>query len=103
MNYKVRTLLRAKREMEAIVRYITEELGNPQAATNLLDALLAQIQNLSVMPKIFPLVSDKKLAKRGIRFVPVGNFTVFFTVDEDEKYVNIASVMYNRRDWGNLL
>jgi len=89
--------------MEAIIQYITDELHDPQAATNLLNAIEAQISDLSKMPKRFALVSDKKLASRGLRLIPVKNYLIFYVVNEQTKTVSIVSVIYSKRDWINLL
>jgi plasmid stabilization system protein ParE len=55
------------------------------------------------MPKKFALVLDDELAKRGYRSVSVKNYIIFYTINEKTETVNIISVMYNRREWTNLL
>jgi toxin ParE1/3/4 len=103
MNYKIRTLRKAKRNLEGIIRYITEKLHDPQAATSLLNAIEKEITSLDTMPKRHALVSDKRLAKQGIRQIPVKNYTIFYAVNDQTSTVNIISVMYSKRDWANVL
>jgi len=66
-------------------------------------ALNKEMNSLDTMPKRFALVSDDRLAQMGIRSVPVKNYSIFYTVDEQENSVTIISVMYSKRNWANLL
>lgn len=86
-----------------ITEYITVNLDSHEAARKLLISLNKQMNSLDTMPKRFALVSNEKLAKKGIRSIPVKNYLIFYVVDEQSKTVNIVSVMYSKRDWLNLL
>jgi len=55
------------------------------------------------MPDSHPLVRDDRLASMGYRRLEVKNYTVFFTINEKEKTVDVERVLYARRDWANLL
>lgn len=103
MMFEVITRPEAKKDLYEIFRYISEELFSPQSALKLLDEIESEILGLKTMPKRFPLISDEAFADKGFRLMPVKNYLVFYVVDEQTKTVNILSVMYNRRDWGNLL
>jgi len=101
--YRVVPSGRARKDILDITEYITSELDSPEAARKLLIALNKEMNSLDTMPKRFALVSDERLAQMGIRSVPVKNYSIFYTVDEQEKSVTIISVMYSKRDWANLL
>ena len=103
MAYNVITSSRAKMDMLEIAKYIATELYAPEAANNLLDDFENQMADLTHMPKKFTLVSDERLARLGIRSVPVKNYIIFYVVSEHVSTVTIISVMYCRRDWANLL
>jgi len=103
MTYTVVTSKKAERDMQNIADYISDELHDVEAAFKLMLEIRMQIRQLNQMPKRYPLVSDKRLAKRGIRSFPVKNYIVFYSIDDDTKIVNITSVMYGRRNWVNLL
>lgn len=89
--------------MASIFRYIAETLHAPESASELLDDIEEEIISLGDMPKKFALVSDKKLAERGIRLATVKNYLIFYVINEKKQTVSIVSVMYNKRDWSSLL
>jgi len=93
----------AEIEMTEIGLYIANELHSPQAAINLLDEIDRQILNLEQMPKRFALVSDERLARLGIRLIPVKNYLIFYLVNEQARTVTIARVLYGKRNWVHLL
>jgi len=103
MVYKVSTSHRAQNDMLEIGKYIATQLHAPESASKLLDDMENEIADLNTMPKRFALVSDERLAQMGIRSVPVKNYSIFYTVDEQEESVIIISVMYSKRNWANLL
>ena len=103
MMYKVVPSERARKDILDIIGYITSELDSPEAARKLLIALYKEMNSLDTMPKRFAFVSDERLAQMGIRSIPVKNYIIFYTVDEQKKSVTIIRVMYSKRDWANLL
>jgi toxin ParE1/3/4 len=67
-----------------------------------------QIMTLNSLSFRYPLVDDETVVARGLRIMPVENYFVFYVVDEphvDEphKEVHVLRVLYNRREWENLL
>jgi len=103
MEYKVTTSRRAKRNIADIGKYIATQLHAPETAREYLDNFKNQIAELNHMPKRFALVSDERLAKMGLRSAQVKNYSIFYIVEEQTQAVTVISVMYNRRDWVNLL
>jgi len=103
MIYHVQTSAMAEIEMKKIADYISDILYSPQAAYNLMYELRKQIRKLNQMPKRNALVSDERLAKKGIRTIPVKNYCIFYIVDEKTLTVTIISVMHSGRDWMSLL
>ena len=55
------------------------------------------------MPRRFALVPDSCLAATGFRMTSVGNYLVFYTLDEEKKVVNISRVLNGRQNWTELL
>ena len=93
----------AEEEILSTVKYISGELKAPKAANNLLDEIEKHEKILEKTPNIYPKVPDDYLAVKGIRFVIIRNYLMFFTIDENEKKVNVIRFLYGRRDWKNLL
>jgi len=103
MVYDIIISARAKHDMIEIGKYIAMRLHAPLAARKLLDNVEKLISNLDQMPKRYGLVSDERLAKLGIRFIPINNYIIFYVVNENIKAVTIVSVMYSERNWMDLL
>ena len=79
MTYSIDITEPAEQDIRKAVEYIDDELQNRTAAENLLDDIEKAIFSLSEMPMRYPLVTDKVLANRGIRFFPVNNYLVLYS------------------------
>jgi toxin ParE1/3/4 len=101
MIYKIILSEAAEWDMAEIHQYISDELFSPEAADKLLDEFERNILDLEHMPKKYALVPNEKLARKGIRFIPVKNYIIFYFADE--KSVTIVRVIYGRRDWRNIV
>jgi plasmid stabilization system protein ParE len=93
----------AEDDILSTVKYISGELKAPKAANDLLNEIEKYEEILENTPNIYPNVPDEYLANKGLKFVIVKNYLMFFTVDEDEKMVNVIRFLYGRRDWKNIL
>ena len=101
--YNIKITAPAKKDIKSAISYIANDLHNPQAAENTLNLFEKEINTLSELPMRQPLVKDEFLAQNGFRIIQVNNYLVFYTVREEEKQVTVQRVLYNRRDWMNLL
>ena len=97
MNYSVNISLQADKDIRAIYEYIALSLLSPETATALLSGLEERISHLEYMPKRFPQY------KNDIRVMPVNNYLVFYTVDDNTQTVSVLRVMYGKRDIENTL
>ena len=68
-----------------------------------MEKMKSAIVSLQAMPERHGLVSDKYLAAKGIRMLPVGHYLIFYTVNKAAKEVGIVRVLYGKRDWESLL
>ena len=73
------------------------------AAENHSEELKKKYENLKKTPFIRPLVHNKYLASKGIRFIYVKNYMLIYRVDEKNKRVFLYRFVYCRRDWINIL
>ena len=103
MNYSLNITDIAEDDILSTAKYITDVLKNPVAANNLLDEIERHEEILEKTPNIYPLVSDEYLAEKGLKYVIIKNYLMFFTIDENKKAVNVIRFLYGRRDWKNLL
>jgi plasmid stabilization system protein ParE len=47
---------------------------------------------------MYLLNHDGKLHAEGFRFIVIGNYLMFYKVNEDDSIVNIARIVYGGRD-----
>jgi toxin ParE1/3/4 len=97
--YDVITANKAKRELRNAANYIMQDLGNEPAALRLISKFYETGELLERNPLIRPLVRDEVLAEKGVRSLPVNNYSLFYVVRENIKQVNVIRFMYSRRDW----
>lgn len=88
----------AEADIEAVCRYITLDLHNPQAATDLADALYGAIETLSAMPLRHPVWRREPWKSRGVRSMDVKNYRLFYLANESQHRVVVLRIFYNRRD-----
>lgn len=97
-HYKVVLSLRGEAEIRAIIQYIAVNLHEPDTAKRMQRRFKEMAASLKTMPKRFAPVPDSYLASAGFRVTSVGNYLVFYTLDEDKKTVNIARVLNGRQN-----
>ena len=93
----------AETDLDGIADYIATQLSSPMSSINVVEAIENSVMSLSHMPHRYALVDDEHLAAMCYRKVPVKNYIVFFTIDEDAGVVNIERILYGRRDWLHIL
>ena len=103
MKYSLNITDIAEEDILVTVRYITNVLKNSVAANNLLDEIEKHEKILEETPGIYPFVHDEYLAGKGLKYVKIKNFLLFYTVDKKNKIVNIIRFLYGPRDWKNIL
>jgi plasmid stabilization system protein ParE len=103
MNYSLNITDLAEEDILSTVRYISEVLKSPIAANNLLDEIERHEKILEETPYIYPFVQDENLSEKGLKYTRIKNYLIFYTIDEDNKIVNVIRFLYGRRDWKNIL
>jgi plasmid stabilization system protein ParE len=93
----------AEADLLDTLKYITDVLKAPSAASRLLINIEEQVKILKTSPFCCALVDDEYLCVKGIRSLLVKNYQVFYIIKEDEKIVSIIRILYARRDWVFLL
>ena len=96
--YKLEYLPVARKDMLEIVRYISRELQNPDAADRLAVELIDAVEGV-----LHPASQPIRPLKHEYRKILVQNYLMFYWVDEEKKLVTVARVVYAKRDYGRLL
>ena len=102
-EYDVSIETTAKLDISGILRYIKDTLKEPTTAIRVYSSIKEKINTLNFMPHRYPLVNDEVFASRGLRKMPVENYFVFFIIDEIHNEVIVLRVLYNRREWRDLI
>jgi len=101
--YKLEYLPVARKDMLEIVRYISGELQNPDAADRLAVELVDAAENVLTFPYANPAYRPIRPLKHEYRKILVQNYLILYWVDEEKKLVTVARVVYAKRDYGRLL
>ncbi|MDR3284099.1 MAG: type II toxin-antitoxin system RelE/ParE family toxin [Treponema sp.] len=90
-----------RKDLEAIVDYITTALEAPKAALDLLDAVEQTCQNLMQFPFAHRLFQFPKPIDTEYRVLPVKNYLVFYTVAD--MTIEIHRIIYKKRNLPQLI
>lgn len=101
--YKLEYLPIALNDMLNIAKYIGTELKNPIAAENLSEEFVKTAENLKEFPYSNPVYIPMKPLKQEYRKVKIKNYIMFYWVNESEKSVTVARVIYGRRELTNII
>lgn len=102
-KYKIEFSKDAKNDLTNIVNYIKNNLQEPNTAKKLSIKIREKIYNLSESPKLFPIIDNNFIRKLELRKLIVDNYIIFYKVLDEDKKVQIARIMYGRRNWIELL
>ena len=88
----------ARQDLREIHEYISDVLMAPAAAANQVRKIMEGIRGLEEMPMRHRLYEEEPWYSQGLRFLPVGNYLVFYLPDEASTTINIIRIMYRGRD-----
>ncbi|MCR4436452.1 MAG: type II toxin-antitoxin system RelE/ParE family toxin [Clostridiales bacterium] len=102
-KYNIEITEPAEKDLYEIGQYIAKELLEPVIAKKVVEKIGKAILKLEELFLRNALVTDERLALRGIRKIMVDNYIVFYIVTEEHKTLTIVRILYRRRDWINLI
>jgi len=94
---------KAKKDMDSIAKYITDDLSNPKAANNLIIEMVNSANNLKGFPYINPVYIPYHPLKHEYRRLIVKNYIMFYYINEVKKLITIARVLYSGMDYNRFL
>lgn len=100
-KYSIEYSKDAKQDLIGIKQYIKYNLQEPETAQKLINKIRNEINNLKHNPEIFTIIDDDFIKKLELRKLIVDNYIIFYRIKNDN--IEIARVMYGRRNWINLL
>ena len=102
MDYDVVFSEEAEDDLECIISYITEELRSPQSAARLFAAVSRKLELIRDNPYIYPTHHIEQLHSKGYRFAVIGNYLMFYTIDEEKSRTYIVRIVYGKRNLSDL-
>lgn len=101
--YKVEILPAALDDMTSAVRYVASTLHSPQAARDLARRFTSAADSLNSFPYSLPIYHPIRPLMHEYRRIMVGSYVMFYWVEEDDRTVTVARVIYARRDISAIL
>lgn len=98
---KVIFTLAAEQDIANLFSYISNDLSNPVAASNIVDKILRTSQKLSDFPKLGADLKAVDIKLNNYRCLVVDSYLMFYKVIDQEVYV--IRVLYARSDYVKLL
>ena len=93
----------ARDDLFAIRRYIAEKLKAPTTAAKLAKRIRESIKELDTSPERYVRVDWEPWHSMNMRHYPVGNYEIFYVVDNENAVVTIARIFYGGRDIENII
>ena len=90
-------------DLDGIADYITNVLKEPEIAKRILLSLEEKILSLDKLPHRHATMQDEPYKGRGMRWMPVENYVVYYMINEADKQVHVLRILFNRRNWQVLL
>lgn len=101
MDYKLDISASFEDDLDDILDYISYKLYNQVAAERLLNKAEQRISEISKNPFLYPVYPDEKISTKGYHYAIIGNYLMFYFIDETEKVIHIARLIYGGRDLPN--
>lgn len=98
MSWDIVYTAQARQDLRDIYEYIALELLAPENATGQIQRIMKTLRSLEEMPMRHQLYGEEPWHSRGIRFLPVDNYLIFYLPEELQNTVNIVRIMYGGRD-----
>lgn len=102
-KFGYRLTKRAESDLDGIVSYIAVELANPQAASDFVDKLQDNIEEIRVFPESGSRVDNEFLQVENIRKKLIGNYIMYYLLDTGEKIIHILRITYSKQNISEIL
>lgn len=101
MNWEIQYTEKANNDIREIYEYIAFSLLEIGTASKIVSNIIKTVNSLNEMPRRFPIY--KSISNTEIRSANIGNFIIFYFVEDKTQTVTIISVLYGGSDIDNIL
>lgn len=90
----------AEADIDGVLSYITEQLSNRAAAARLLSDFDKAINSICEFPMACAGCEYYFISDANCRHAIIGNYVLFYRVNEDEKQIEVLRFIYSGRNIG---
>ena len=101
--YKLEFLPIAKKDIDDIIYYISNNLKNNAAAINLSKCFIKGANSILEFPYGLSEYKAKSKLKNEYRSIKIKNFLMFYTINERKKTITVVRVLYQKIDITSIL
>ena len=101
--YRLEFLPIAKKDIDEIVAYVSNNLNNKTAARKLANGFIKGANDILKFPYGISVYNQSKKLDNEYRCFKVNNFLMFYTINEKEHIITIVRVLYSKMDISNIL
>ena len=101
--YKLEFLSIAKKDIDDIIYYISNNLKNKTTARNLANNFVKGANSILEFPYGSSVYKTSKKLEQEYRSFKIKNFLMFYTINEKKKVITIMRVLYQKMDINNIL
>ena len=103
MIYRVEITKPAQTDMIQLYSYIADTMKEPRSARRVYTSIRDKIMSLDEMPERYAVIDEPPYNEIGVRRMLIENYIVFYVAHREQKLVTVLRVVYNRREWRNIL
>ncbi len=101
MNYDIVISKDAKQDIQTIYQYISNTLLAKESAIKQFERIEKAILSLNYLPKRHKIYDESRW--KNLRIMIIDNYSIFYTVCDDNQTVTIVRILYGRRNFDKLL
>ena len=99
MEYKVKFTEKCLEDIDEACNYIEERLKAKNAANRLRIKIKDSVKGLFEFPEMYAKIEKIDREKRIYRKIPIDNYVLLYTVDEENKTVYISHMYYGGKNY----
>ena len=92
-----------KIQLHNILFYLDFSLQNPIASRELYHKIIASLENLKILPRLYQKITSKRYFNKEIRRLVVSNYVIIYEVDDKSHKVNLLHIFHSSQDYLHLL
>ena len=102
-KYSYRFTEKAAQDFDEILRYISVDLANPDAAQKFGRRVFEKVDVARSFPDLGAPIDNEFLSDKSVRKLFVDNYTLYYKVHHNEKMLSIVRIIYSKRNLDEIL